>query len=331
MTPMRILHLYHGGLPYVRIERAALTMKKEGHEVVFLGGRLSERSDLKVFDHVHCLPIAKGFQIALDPRVKAKWIRRIREINPDIIHAHNIIAGSFVLDAGYPAVYDDHEYWSKNLAVFSTRGIIRSIANKPLMRMVPKWEHKLLERYPVITVSEAIAKEHRERASWVGVVHNYPYLFEVEHLVSPENRSGSVFVGWDFSIPKFKPYRDLTGLKDVLQFDILTGLPHDVLMERLTHYRIGLNAFRPHPWHKYSDANKTYEYLHAGLQVVTNKLIMKSLPDEPYVFAFDEYSDIKDVVDSIPDVDGNLVMDHARKRYVWDIQERVIREAYSRA
>ena len=71
--------------------------------------------------------------------------------------------------------------------------------------------------------------------------------------------------------------------------------------------------------------------MHAGLQVVTNRIIAQTLPDEPYVYSFQDYSDITSVVDSIPDVDGQLVMDHTRGRYVWDLQESIIKEAYGRA
>jgi len=306
-------------------------MKKRGHDLIFLGGRSTQRTDFGAFNQIFYLPINSGLRIGIDPSVKKKWIRKIEEIKPDLIHANNIIVASFLLGTEYPVVYDDHEYWSHNRQMLITRGLIRNIANRPLYFKIPGWEDQLLRKYPVITVSEAIAKEHRERAPWVGVIHNYPFLFEVEHLKSPKDRKGIVFVGWDYTLPKFKPYRDLTGLNEILEFDVLTGLPHDELMKKLTQYKIGLNAYIPHPWHKYSDANKTYEYLHAGLQVVANYIIAQSLPDEKYMHSFRDYSEIKSVVDSILDVDSDDVMQQARKRYVWDIQEATLETAYKKA
>lgn len=319
------------GLPDPRIERAALTMRKRGHKLLFLGGRPAGRLHFGGFHEVYSIPMANGLRVAIDPRIRSRWLKRINELKPDVVHAHNIVVANFMLKSAYPTIYDDHEYWSRNLQVLKTRGFIKRIANIPMSRKVPKWEHEILRRFPVITVSEAIAKEHRKASSWVGVVHNYPYLFEVKHLKSHPSREGTVYVGWDFGLRKFKPYRDLTGLKEALDFDVLTGLPHDVLMEKLTHYRVGLNPFLEHPWHKYSDANKTYEYFHAGLHVVTNQLILKSLPNERYASSFKDYSDIRDVVESIPDINAEAIMEHARKKYIWDLQEEIIATAYSKA
>ncbi|MFW9794020.1 MAG: hypothetical protein ACFFEE_06955 [Candidatus Thorarchaeota archaeon] len=296
-----------------------------------MGGRPVKQVSFDVFSATQCLQIPSGIRVALDPRVKSRWLDRMDELKPDIIHAHDVIVASFLLDTEYAAIYDDHEYWSKNLEIFSSRGLIEAIANKPISARIPNWERQLLERFPVITVSEAIAEEHRQFSSWVGVVHNYPYLSEVAHLKNQNHREGIVYVGWDFNQPRFKPYRDLTGLPDLLDFDVLTGLPHDELFHRLTHYRIGLLAFKEHPWHLYSDANKMYNYLHAGLQVITNKLIAQSTPDNPHVFTVDSHANIRNVIDSIPEVDNEEIMSLARERYVWDLQESTITKAYDMA
>ncbi|MFW9794256.1 MAG: glycosyltransferase family 4 protein, partial [Candidatus Thorarchaeota archaeon] len=169
---MRILHISHTGLPDPRVEKTAMTMQKEGHELIFLGGRPDIGQSLSVFKESYCIPMVNNLRFVIDSRFKRKWIRMIDEIKPDVIHAHNLIAGSMILDTNYPVIYDDHEYWGKQAFRFGSRGFIRKLALVPLEQKIPKWEKQMLENYPVLTVSENIAKEHRRIASHVGVTKN---------------------------------------------------------------------------------------------------------------------------------------------------------------
>ena len=76
------------------------------------------------------------------------------------------------------------------------------------------------------------------------------------------------------------------------------------------------------------DPNKIFEYLHAGLPTVTNDIVKRCVADDPYVYAFKDYSEIKEVIDSIPNLDSGNIMQHARANYIWDKQENVIRDVY---
>ncbi|MFW9795172.1 MAG: hypothetical protein ACFFEE_12760, partial [Candidatus Thorarchaeota archaeon] len=181
---------------------------------------------------------------------------------------------------------------------------------------------------PVLTVSENIAKEHRRIASHVGVTKNYPTLFEAEQLQNPDDRIGNVYVGGDFNLPKFQPHRNMTGLKDVLDFDILSGMDHETLMEKLTHYRFGLTPWRQHPFHQYCEPNKHYEYLIAGLQVILTSTLEHPLKDDPYVHSFETYDEITELLNQVKVVDGSKIMKHSMERYIWEKQEHVIHKAY---
>jgi hypothetical protein len=327
---MKILHTSHSGLPDPRIEKTALTMKKEGHDMLFLGGGPTKTGTMDVFDETFEVPMVNSLRLALDYRFRRRWIRAIEDIGPDVVHAHNIIASAMMFETDYPVIYDDHEYWSKQVFKFSERGFLRRLGLAPLARKMPKWERIALERYPVITVSEGIASEHRERGANVFITKNYPLLEEALELISPEEKSGKVYVGNDFELVKFLPHRDMTGLKDMIAFDVLKGLNHDVLMERLTHYNIGLTPWRSHPFHVYSEPNKHYEYLIAGLQVVITNSLMHPFKDEPYVHSFESYEDIPELLESLPEIEGGRIMEHARKRYIWENQERVIKNVYQK-
>ena len=39
----------------------------------------------------------------------------ILDCKPDLIHAHNFVAGKLACESGIPFIYDDHEYWSVSL------------------------------------------------------------------------------------------------------------------------------------------------------------------------------------------------------------------------
>ena len=141
---MRILHLSHTGLPDLRIEKTALTMKEEGHELVFLGGRPFKWQNLDAFGRVLYLPLGNNLEIALSPLVKRKWLKSIEKINPDVIHAHNVWVARFLLGTDYPVIYDDHEYWSKQMQNLRVKSKKAKLTYQPARMLIPGWEKKLL-------------------------------------------------------------------------------------------------------------------------------------------------------------------------------------------
>ena len=325
---MRILHTSHTGLPDPRIERTAMTMKKEGHEMIFLGAGKIKGQGLGSFEETYYIPILSTFRVALDPTFKRKWLKMIDKIKPDIIHAHNLVAGAMMLGTEYPVIYDDHENWGRQLFKYYVRGFARNLLSQPMVIITPKWEREVLTRYPVITVSEENRKDHLRYAKHVSITRNFPYLFEVEHLDNPEDRKGNVYVGYDFNHPRFLPHRDMTGLREIIDLDVICGLPHKEVMKGLLHYKIGLVPWIPHSYQKYMDPNKIFEYLHTGLPTVTNEIVKRCVADDPYVYAFKDYGGIKEVIDSIPELDSGTIMKHARTDYIWDKQESIIKDVY---
>ncbi|MHA2312968.1 MAG: hypothetical protein ACXADF_15880 [Candidatus Thorarchaeota archaeon] len=161
------------------------------------------------------------------------------------------------------------------------------------------------------------------------MTRNVPSRRQIDWIEVKRDREGLVYTGGDFTLSKFLPYRDMTGLTDLVDFDIVTGHTHREMMKMLTKYDIGLTPWLPHTWHPYSDANRNYEYLHAGLQVIVNSVIKILFRDDPYVHAFRNYSDILTTIDSVKIQEPQSIMDHARRRYVWENQEDIIKEAYN--
>jgi hypothetical protein len=306
-------------------------MKNLGHELLFLGGTPIQSQGLNAFSETFYEPITNSFRVSLEPSFKRRWLKRIDQIQPDVVHAHDIIAAAMMLDSDYPVVYDDHEYWSRELFKYSSRSFFRRMVSKPLARAIPKWERKVLIKYPVITVSGVIAEEHRLLSKFVGVTKNYPMLKEVENLKPCANGEGIVYIGGDFNLQKFLPHRDMSGLSDVIDFDRLSDLPHLEMMEKLTHYRFGLTPWKQHPFHKYCEPNKTYEYLHAGLQVIATDSLSNQFQDVKYIHSFIEYSQIPDLIGHLENYESEEIMNYARQKFIWENQEKIIQEAYQKA
>ncbi len=331
MSTLRILHISHAGLPDIRVEKTALTMKKQGHEVIFLGGLPIRGQHLNVFEETHHVPLGNSLQIVFDPRVKRRWIREISKLKPDFIHAHNCIVAHFLIDEDFAVIFNDHELMSKQTAKFEIRPFIRRMAVKPMAMSFAKWERALAERFPVITTHPNMTKEYQKIAKFVTTVPNVPVLSQVEGLDHSYERHGNVYVGGDFNLKRFIPYRDLDGLRNLIEFDIITGVSHREMLERLLHYKVGLTTWHPHPWHKYSDANRNYEYFHGGLPVLTNRIIKNALfEDIPFAYAFDKYSEIPQVIEEMQDVDHQAIGKYALEHFIWEKFEPRIIDAYKR-
>ncbi|MBY8998563.1 MAG: hypothetical protein KGD60_12605, partial [Candidatus Thorarchaeota archaeon] len=308
----------------------ALTMKDD-HEVVFIGGREIRGQHLSVFSETSVVPLGNGAQIVYDWRVKNRWLKAIDDVRPDVIHAHNVIVGHFLIDTEYPVVFDDHENLSRQKFVFMSRTFLRRNFARIIVRKLPEWEREMAKRYPVLTISEGATRMYEPYTTRIGVVHNMPWLQEIEWLESPPDRKGLVYMGNDFVQGRFSPMRDMTGLDNLLKFDIVTGLNHRDMMMALAKHKIGLLPYLPHPFQLICNPNKGYEYLHAGLQVVVNTNYQGMFHNNPYMHFFNDYDDIVEVVEAIEDIDAEAIMNYARENYIWDKFVNVIKEAYRQA
>ena len=324
---MRILHASHRGLPDHRIERAAYIAKQRGHELEFLGmGPV--KPELEVFSHIKTLRTINNRQAALDKLIRKEWADAVREIDPDLIHASDIIAAKYSSDLGIPLVYDDHEYWSAQRIIFNNWPLWKRLAIRPLIKAIPIWEAELLANHVTLTVSKNIAEEHRKRCKHVFLLRNLNLSIEVEAIKDSSDRDGVVYVGADFTRSKFAPHRNMKGLKDHLHFDALSGWSRKELYDQLVHYRFGLLPFLSTPYSKYINSAKTFDYLNCGLQVLMTRDLYEGHGCLPYTIPFDNYSELQTVIDDSERVNSSEIMAYARKNLVWEAQADDLMKAY---
>lgn len=367
LSEMKILHLSQNGLPDTRVERVAKTGKKAGNEIVFVGPFLKNlHRPYKSFDKVYEIPFnryANAKILRYWSMLKTKFSEILAEYSPDLVHAHNIVAAKLVSEFQIPFIFDDHEYWSKQV-------ILRSSMWKPQRSYIKwlwtRWENEVLHKASaVITVSTTIAEEHKKKCKHVYTVPNFPSFIETKSLKPGSNindKLSATYVGLaDFSSNKrhvTAPHRNTQGVLDIFSrdnvgtltvigdphllpsknIDSLGVLNHQKTMHELTKHHIGLVPWKKHWYHKYCNPNKPYEYAHAGLLVI----LVSDLPCviqrlKEYCITFNAFDELEEVLhyysenlDEITELKHDI-RKFALKNLIWEKEcEPNILQAYSK-
>ena len=360
---MRILHLWHGGFPNERIERFVRTEKKVGFESYF-ACKIKEGTSFPntLKEKTFPLPFNRYSNAGIPfywNELKNKLSRILKDVRPDVINAHNIVAGRLALEFSIPFVYDDREYWSKRCEAV-TKGWE---PNKLFIKWLwARWEKKILKNASAtVTVSKTIADEHKEICEHTYVVQNLPCRYETENLKLIDNGNGSlssIYIGTDFSETPNRPHRNVTsclklfnenniGTLSVLGDEKLNSsknvvslgfLPHQAMMEELTNHHVGLIPWKNHWYHVYCNPNKPYEYAHAGLLVIASSGLVNIKQNlNEYSILFDDQKDLKEILqyyasnlDEINEIRPRI-REFAVENLLWEkVCEPKILEAYSK-
>jgi Glycosyltransferase Family 4 len=253
LVNLRILHLSHEGLPDWRIEKSSISALKLGHEIIFAGRKNPVSYDKKIFLKIYEVNWTAKARLGIPfywRTVKKQIEKLIRDVKPDIVHAHNIFSAKMISEFGVPFVYDDHEYWSRSSRLLiemaekltfrkKTKGDIakyiavdlsihlrRIFINRYAISLWTNWEKELVSSTPTITVSNRIAEELGvigNNTNRVFVVPNFPMKLEVQALEKPcfHSRLSSVYAGGDGHNKEKYPNRNMDGLTDTFtNYDI---------------------------------------------------------------------------------------------------------------
>jgi glycosyltransferase involved in cell wall biosynthesis len=356
---MRILHLSHDLLPDERIEKMAYTGYKLGHGIAIAA---RSKDDL-IFKGIplkfYTLPFSRYSNIGIPyfwRKLKKSLERILKQFKPDLIHAHNVIAGKLASETGIPFVYDDHEYWSEALK-YAGESLDPFTYYKRIVWS--RWEHEILNRAVVITTNEAVAREHGKRGAKTYVIPNFLNEEEVNVLQPRRNKNpplSSVYVGRITG--KELAYRNIDGLIKLFNTGDLGSLfiigerkplsypfvysigffPHMEMIKKLTDFHTGLIPWVPHPFHYFCSPNKAFQYAHAGLAVILSKSmepVVNMLRDNCIVFgSFKELVELlkyyKENINEVIEI-GIKTAEYARKMLRWEMYENQLINAYMTA
>lgn len=279
---------------------------------------------VKTFDEFYELPFNKFANTKIPSYwrpLKRKLSKILHGYQPDLVHAHNIVAAKLISEFRVPFIYNDHEYWSKYCRLQAR--IWKP--NKMFIKWLwTRWEKEVLRKASaVITTTETIAREHRTLCNHVYVAPNFPSRVETESLKLSFNEYkhlSSVYIGSDFSrslAHTALPHRNTEDVLQIFRHDgvgtltvfgdtnlpsfrninSLGFLPHHTMMKKLTKHHIGLIPWKKHWLHKYNCPNKAYEYAHAGLLVLTvSDLIDVRQHLGKYCVTFDDPNELEELL-----------------------------------
>ena len=238
----------HEGLPDWRIEKSAISASKLGHEIIFAGRKNNPTDyDRKTFSKIYEINWTAKARLGIPfywHSVKKQVEKVIREVKPDIVHAHNIFSAKMISEFGMHFIYDDHEYWSKSsklltemtekfslgikskenlvqyIAVNLPRRLRRMFINQYAISLWTKWEKELVSSNPTITVSNKIAEDLRvigNNTDRIFVVPNFPMSQEVKELGKPcfHSQLSSTYTGGDGYNKEKYPNRNIDGLPEI--------------------------------------------------------------------------------------------------------------------
>jgi glycosyltransferase involved in cell wall biosynthesis len=237
---LRVLHLSDYALPDWRIEKSAISALNRNYQVFFAG--MPSHTNNSIF--------SKIYEINWTPRarrafpyywycVKKQLKRIVREVRPDIVHAHNVFSAKMVSEIDIPFVYDDHEYWPSYVRrqIESYNSSLeqpdrnndspRRLMQKTMLRLLNyrflklglRWEKQLVSSTPTLTVSENIATELRQLGNngKVFITPNFPMKNEIKDIQPPKFHKEliSVYAGIEPKNNTKIAHRNMEGFVDI--------------------------------------------------------------------------------------------------------------------
>jgi hypothetical protein len=209
------------------------------------------------------------------------------------------------------------------------KGLIRRALFPAFVFYIKRLEKSVLSKHPTVTTNVRVLNEHMKRDYvWLDYISNAPALWQLKHIRFGEKRHGVVYAGSDVDKGVTIPHRDMSGLSDHIAYDTITGLSHADMMQKLTEYKFGIVGWKYHPVLPFKNQNKTYEYLHAGLQMIIPEHLAWQFSDQPFIHVFESYDEIPAIIANAPDIDPWVIVNHAREHYLWDSSSHVYERAY---
>ncbi len=287
---MKILEITES-FPDARVEKTIQSELKFGHKVSALGINLHKK---EVVPDQHEVNVSTKEIVFNTKKANKKIQDKIKEIDPDLIHVHNIFFAQSVAELNFPFIYNDHEAWSlqeranHSLILPWNKEFLKKKFTMPYRYLKFKhWEKRIFKKAKaVIVVNVNLQSIYETKCKNVITIPNCPPLSEVKPVwkkaLESQRDFDTVYVGNDFrkkSMPmrqSFDAYKALqkSNLKVLLvgekiagrtkNFESVGWVDHSKIYEYLVRAKTGLIPWKHNDFHKYINPNKYYMYLHSG-------------------------------------------------------------------
>jgi glycosyltransferase involved in cell wall biosynthesis len=281
-------------------------------------------------------------------------------VDPDIVHAHDVFAGKMCLELGFPFIYDSHEYWNPIIPLKYYNSLIydlkKWVSNNYAKELWGKWQIEIVSKAPTITVSPTIVSELSKYNENVFLLPNFPSISEVSDINFDEKESelSCIYIGNDLTRKSrhrnineiAKSFKELDEVKlniigDRLlkssRYIISKGyMNYSNLLNELTRHHVGLIPWSPHPYHKYCLPNKVADYSHAGLKVIaSNSLTSVHEVLEEHSISFETVKEFQGTLKKLLEIKQELeddsfrIVKFAKENLIWERYEQNLLKAYS--
>ena len=320
------------------------------------------------YPHILLVPYILLGNTSIWNAVKKQIKKILEELRPDIVHAHNVLTAKVISELDVPMVYDDHEYWSiyvkrrfKSKIIDKDKKLLKSkvmnfVYNR-LIKIWSKWESDIVAKYPTIATSKTTINEMEEKYSKeIFLLPNFPLKTETS-LSQPlvfHDELNSVYSGLEW--PKGTlAHRNITGLDRVFNENnigklILIGrmniqpsekviykgyLSRKDMYDEMAKCSIGLLAQKKIISHKYISPNKSFEYAHAGLHIISTSGfsdVIDTLHNNCTII--EDYNDLVAQLSYFRNNKDDLykkrikIYNFAKENLVWEKYDKNIIEAY---
>ena len=229
-----------------------------------------------------------------------------------------------------------------------------------IIKIWSKWESEIVPKYPTIATSQTTINEMKQKYSKeFFLLPNFPLKTEtsVSHPPVFHDDLNSVYAGNE-SAKELKAHRNITGLDNVFNENnigklILIGrmnfqpsekiickglLSRNDMYDEMAKCSIGLLPMKKIWSHKYINANKVYEYAHAGLHVICTSSFSDTIDTlQNNCTPFEDYNDLVSKLSYFRDNKDELykkriqIFNFAKDNLIWERYEKNIIEAYKMA
>jgi len=358
---MKILHLADGP-QNIRAERASLIAKTFGTKDHYIFGNiLYELLEKDIFKEKKYIELSRKNHYMFDLKdFKATLNDYIEEVDPDVIHAHNIFFGNIASKLDVPLLYDDHELWTKSYKCRFYKGFQKKIGYLLKSYYYPRWERKLAKTQTVLVPSKGILEFYKTKykSDKARLFPNMPLLSEVKKAkfqdkitddlmtvtIGVNTKTLSKHRNVDGFIDLWKTNDDIGKLKIIGKSDIETTnkiistgrVSHQDCYTEASAGHVGILPYRPFPFfHKFSGANKTYLYIHSGLALIiprTQTEFHEVLEDVKYGTQFTHFDEVisylKKNKTKLMNLDRDQIMKVAKEKYVLDNYSENLKISY---